>query len=153
MEETCSIRLGNQSDLQALVAFNRAMAKETEGIDLAPEVVAAGVAGLLERPEQGFYLVAEASGTVIGCLMVTHEWSDWRNGLFWWIQSVYVTPAHRRRGVYKKLYEYVKQSASRENVCGFRLYVDKENRTAQQAYEALGMRETDYKIFEALRRG
>ena len=151
MEEIFSIRLGNRQDIQSLAAFNRAMAKETEGIDLAKEIVTAGVAGLFEKPAYGFYVVAEASGEVIGCLMVTHEWSDWRNGLFWWIQSVYVAPAYRRKGVYKKLYEYVKHAASRQAICGFRLYVEKENRVAQQTYQALGMRETGYRVFEALR--
>lgn len=146
------IRPGNEDDIQLLAAFNRAMAKETEGIDLPAQVVTAGVTGLLQKPAYGFYVVAEARGEGVGCLMVTYEWSDWRNGLFWWIQSVYVKPAYRRKGIYKKLYEYLKTSASEAgNVCGFRLYVEKENRGAQQAYKALGMAETGYKMFEGLR--
>lgn len=151
MNRSISIRRGGERDIPELAAFNRAMAKETEKIDLAAEVVTAGVSGLLKKPEYGFYLIAEASGEAVGCLMVTYEWSDWRNGLFWWLQSVYVKPAHRRRGVYRALFEYVKVAAGAGNVCGFRLYVERENLPAQRTYEALGMRETSYKMFEGLR--
>ena len=152
MDRSISIRPGEERDIPDLAAFNRAMAEETEKIDLAVEVVTAGVTGLMRRPEYGFYLVAEASEAAVGCLMVTYEWSDWRNGLFWWLQSVYVKPAHRRRGVYRALFEYVKTvAAGAGNVCGFRLYVERENLAAQRTYEALGMRETSYKMFEGLR--
>ena len=152
MEEAISIRRGEARDVPDLAAFNRAMAKETEGIDLAADVVTAGVAGLLARPEQGFYLVVEAPGGAGGCLMVTYEWSDWRNGIFWWLQSVYVKPAWRRRGIYRALFAAVRAAAAGAgNVCGFRLYVEKENLAAQRTYEALGMEETSYKMFEALR--
>lgn len=146
------IRPGKERDIDDLVSFNRNMAKETEGIDLSADVVTAGVTRLLNMPQYGFYLVAERAGEAVGCLMVTYEWSDWRDGLFWWIQSVYVKPAHRRNGVYRTLYESVRKAAAGAgNVRGFRLYVEKENRTAQQAYKALGMEETGYRIFEALR--
>ncbi len=145
------IRPATERDTESLVAFNRALAKETEGIDLPVEIVSAGVASLFKQPQHGFYLVAELNGVLVGGLMITYEWSDWRNGLFWWIQSVYVAPAHRGRGIYKRLYAEVKRRAEgQENVCGFRLYVEKENRRAQQTYQALGMRETPYQIFEEL---
>ena len=128
------------------------MAKETESKELIAGVITAGVKALLAKPELGFYLMAEQHGTVAGSLMVTTEWSDWRNGSFWWIQSVYVLPANRKQGVYRRLYEFVKSEAEQnKRVCGFRLYVEKGNITAQKAYAALGMHETDYKFFEELK--
>lgn len=145
------IRPADARDAAALAAFNRAMAKETEGIDLALEMVSAGVASLLKRAQYGFYLVAEMKGEVVGGLLITYEWSDWRDGLFWWIQSVYVAPAHRGKGIYKALYAEVKRRALEDgSVCGFRLYVEKENHRAQKTYRSLGMKATDYRIFEAL---
>lgn len=152
-----TLRLADARDVDALVEFNRAMARETEEKELAPGVLTAGVESLLKNPVYGFYVVAEAADDggqtkMAGSLMVTYEWSDWRNGLFWWIQSVYVRPQFRRRGVYRKLYEFVKARAARqENVCGFRLYVEKENVVAQQTYRRLGMTETYYKMFEEVR--
>ena len=92
MAEAFTLRLAVASDAAVLARFNSAMARKTEGKDLVSEVIAAGVAGLLARPQHGFYVVAESAGEVIGALLVTTEWSDWRNGLFWWIQSVYVLP-------------------------------------------------------------
>ena len=146
------IRFAGTNDLETLVAFNRAMARETESKELLMDVVRAGVSALLEKPERGFYLVAEQHGEVAGSLMVTTEWSDWRNGTFWWIQSVYVLPGARRQGIYRRLYEFVKaEAARREDVCGFRLYVERENIPAQSTYRSLGMIETDYKLFEELK--
>lgn len=157
MNREWSLRLAEARDAQTLVEFNRAMASETEAKDLAPDVLAAGVSNLLENPRHGFYVVAEyhgapeTQGEVVASLMVTYEWSDWRNGLFWWIQSVYVKPEFRRQGIYRRLYEFVKSRAANEpDVRGFRLYVEKENRIAQQTYERLGMTETHYKMFEEL---
>jgi ribosomal protein S18 acetylase RimI-like enzyme len=155
--EEIRLRLAEARDLEALVEFNRAMALETEGRELDTGVLRAGVEGLLREPRHGFYVVAEASdgpqGEVVGSLMVTYEWSDWRNGLFWWIQSVYVTRPFRRRGIYRRLYEFVKARAAREEtVCGFRLYVERDNEIAQQTYRRLGMEETHYKLFEELYR-
>jgi ribosomal protein S18 acetylase RimI-like enzyme len=146
------VRRAGAGDARALVEFNLAMARETEAKELAPEVISAGVARFIERPEYGFYLVAEDAGRVVGSLMITYEWSDWRDGLFWWIQSVYVLPAYRRRGVYRRLYEHVKRLATQDpEVRGFRLYVERENRVAQETYERLGMSETHYKMYEELR--
>ena len=146
------IRRAQKQDAAALVEFNRAMAQETEGKDLPLEIITAGVDGLFDRPEYGFYLVAELEGEIVGGLMVTFEWSDWRNGLFWWIQSVYIRPAHRQRKIYAQMYTYVKQLAERQgNVCGFRLYVEKENERAQRVYERLGMQETHYKMYEEIK--
>ena len=154
MSDTLSIRKAQPRDADAIAAFNRAMALETEGKALIPELVGAGVRRLLADPSLGFYLVAEHEGQVVACLMVTNEWSDWRNGLFWWIQSVFVQKAWRRQGVYGSLYGHVQALAAAEpQVCGFRLYVEKDNVVAQQAYVALGMGATDYLIYEELRPG
>ena len=146
------IRRATLEDAQALADFNREMAKETENIELLPEVIAAGVKAMIERPQMGFYLVAEDQGELQASLMITTEWSDWRNGLLWWIQSVYVRPDYRRTGLYRLLYQQVKKLAETETgVCGFRLYVEHDNHVAQKTYEALGMQQTAYKIYEELK--
>jgi ribosomal protein S18 acetylase RimI-like enzyme len=148
------IRLAMPDDAQVLIEFNCAMALETENKQLLPEVIGAGVRALLANPALGFYLIAEAGGRVAGSLMITKEWSDWRNGSFWWIQSVYVRPEFRRQGVYKRLYRHVQELAARDPaVCGFRLYVERENSRAQAAYRAAGMQETRYLVFEELKPG
>ncbi len=151
MKTDIKLRRATKSDIPSLVEFNRAMAAETEGKNLAEEILRPGVAGLLDRPEYGFYLIAETDDEEprsVASLMVTYEWSDWRNGLFWWIQSVYVTPGWRRHGVYRRMYEYVQRLAATENVYGFRLYVEKDNVAAQRTYSDLGMLETHYLMFE-----
>lgn len=146
-------RVAAAHDAAVLAEFNAAMALETEGKRLLPEVVGAGVRSLLANPESGFYMVAEQDG-VVGALMITKEWSDWRNGSFWWIQSVYVRPAWRRQGVYRRLYRHVQELAAKDPaVCGFRLYVERANRQAQTTYRALGMSETRYLVFEELKPG
>lgn len=147
------IRTANENDIDALVEFNRRMASETEGKELATDVLRPGVEGLMQNNQYGFYVIAENTKdkTALGGLMITYEWSDWRNGVVWWIQSVYVMPEARQRGIYKKLYEFVKELAKREtNVRGFRLYVEKENTVAQQTYLKLGMEETYYLMFEEM---
>lgn len=152
--QSISIRRAGAPDAQALIDFNRAMALETEKKELLPEVIGAGVRSLLANPAAGFYVVAEAEAEVIGALMLTKEWSDWRNGSFWWIQSVYVRPEYRRRGVYRQLYRHVQQLAAGDAaVCGFRLYVERDNAAAQAVYRALGMGETHYRVYEELKPG
>jgi GNAT superfamily N-acetyltransferase len=151
-----SIRKAEAADADAISRFNQAMALETEGKRLIPALVDAGVRRLFEQASLGFYVVAVSSdsGQVVACLMVTHEWSDWRNGLFWWIQSVFVEGPWRRQGVYRSLYEFVREMADKDgNVCGFRLYVEKDNAVAQETYAALGMARTDYLLFEQMRMG
>ena len=143
------IRKAVESDIDALIGFNEAMAFETEGKKLFTATLRKGVEAVFDDPQKGFYLVAEDGGKAIGGLMVTYEWSDWRNAWFWWIQSVYVNPEYRGRHVYSQLYDFVKQDAQRTgNVCGFRLYVEKENAHAQRVYKKLGMEETYYLMFE-----
>jgi ribosomal protein S18 acetylase RimI-like enzyme len=143
------IRKAHKGDIDALIGFNEAMALETEGKALYTGTLRKGVEAVFEDPQKGFYLVAEDAGRVIGGLMVTFEWSDWRNGWFWWIQSVYVIPEFRGNRVYSQLYEFAKREAgSAGNVCGFRLYVEKENTHAQRVYEKLGMVKTYYLMYE-----
>ncbi len=148
------IRRGQPTDVEVLTNFNLAMARETEGHELLPEVLRPGVAAILGDPARGFYLVAEAAGEIAGALMVTSEWSDWRNGFFWWIQSVYVRPEFRRRGIYRALHEHLRHlSATEPNICGLRLYVERENQRAQTTYSRLGMHETHYLLYEELKPG
>jgi ribosomal protein S18 acetylase RimI-like enzyme len=149
-----AFRRGELRDADTIAAFNAAMALETEGKELIPEVIGAGVRRLIGMPTLGFYVVAENAGEVVACLMITNEWSDWRNGLFWWIQSVYVEKEFRRQGVYRRMYEHVRALAQGDaSVCGFRLYVEKENESAQATYASLGMKHTDYLIYEELKPG
>ena len=148
------VRLATPQDAPVLIEFNTAMALETEQKELLPDVIGAGVHSLLGNPAAGFYVVAEKDDRVVGSLMITKEWSDWRNGTFWWIQSVYVRPEARRQGVYKLLYRHVQELAAKDPaVCGFRLYVERENARAQATYQALGMKETRYLVFEELKPG
>ena len=140
-----TIRQAYASDAPAIADFNRQMAFETEHKKLLPEVILAGVNAMIANPAHGFYLVAENDNDIVGSLMVTTEWSDWRNGVVWWVQSVYIVETHRRQGIYRALYDEVKRLAADDpSVCGFRLYVGKDNVNAQKTYQSLGMEETDY---------
>jgi ribosomal protein S18 acetylase RimI-like enzyme len=145
-----NIRTAMREDARSLVEFNQAMALETEGKRLEPQTLKNGVEAVFADDKKGFYVVAESGNEIVGGLMVTFEWSDWRAGWFWWIQSVYVMPAFRGKGVYRKLYEFVMGKAKeRGDVCGFRLYVEKENAAAQAVYEKLQMDESHYLMYEA----
>ena len=143
------VRPATLDDLRTLVEFNAAMALETEGMTLDLECLRAGVAAVLDGDSRGFYFVAEDSGRVVGQLLITTEWSDWRNAYFWWIQSVYVTPEFRRRGVYRNLHNHVLvESRVQGDVCGLRLYVDRDNSVAQRVYASLEMRRSHYDLWE-----
>ena len=144
------IRPAIAADIPAIVAFNAAMALETENKQLDQAILTAGVTNLMSHADYGFYLVAESdAGETAGCLMITYEWSDWRDGLFWWVQSVYVAVPHRGCGVYRSLYDHVKQLARESgHACGFRLYVEEHNDAAQATYRRLGMHRTHYLMFE-----
>lgn len=143
------IRKAERRDASIIAKFNIAMALETENKTLEPETIQAGVLSLFEQPQAGFYVVAEVDQEIAGCLMITFEWSDWRNGTFWWVQSVYVAPDFRRMGLYSTLYLSIKEMAKDEqNICGFRLYVDKDNVAAQKTYEKLGMEPMHYLMYE-----
>ncbi len=148
------VRMATPADAETIARFNIAMARETEHKHLIPEVVARGVARLMAEPALGFYFVAESGGRIVGSGMVTTEWSDWRCGRFLWLQSVYVLPEYRRQGVFRALYGFVKAWAERQpDVCGFRLYVERDNANAQATYRSLGMSETDYRLMEEMRPG
>ena len=149
MPDAIHIRRATLSDAAFIAESNIAMASETEGMALNEDIVRPGVAAVLDNDSLGFYLVAEIDGNPAGQLMVTYEWSDWRNGLWWWIQSVYVRPEHRRKGVYTALHRHVSEAAQAAGgVCGIRLYVEQENSTAQQVYQSLDMYHTRYHMYE-----
>ena len=136
-------------DAAAIVEFQIAMARETEEVELDRDICTEGVAAVFADSTHGFYLVGEQEGQVVASTLITYEWSDWRNGVVWWIQSVYVAPEARGQGVYKGLYAYVQELANAdEDVRGIRLYVDKRNTRAQQVYARLGMNGEHYQVFE-----
>lgn len=144
-----TIRLATLDDLEHVVTFNAAIASETENKSLNLDILRPGVRAALSDPVRSLYFVAERDGAVVGQTMITVEWSDWRNRFFWWIQSVYVVPAHRRAGVFTALHEYIRNEAkSRNDVCGLRLYAYRENHRAIKTYEKLGMPVCDYVMCE-----
>ncbi len=143
------IRLAGPEDAVRLVEFNQEMAMETEGRSLDPETLKAGVEAVFSDKYKGFYVVAVETNEIVGGLLVTYEWSDWRNNWFWWIQSVYIVKQFRGKQIYSRMYDFVQQKAKDAgNVCGFRLYVEKENIHAQKVYKKLGMDESYYLMFE-----
>ncbi|MBM3981771.1 MAG: GNAT family N-acetyltransferase [Planctomycetes bacterium] len=144
-----TIRPATAADEAVLVAFNTAIAWETERKRLDPAVLSAGVRAVLADPARGFYTVAESGGEVVGQIMVTFEWSDWRNGWFWWVQSVYVAEGARRGGVFRALYRAIESRAAADPaVIGLRLYFEADNTRAQATYRALGMADTSYGMME-----
>jgi GNAT superfamily N-acetyltransferase len=147
---TAMIRMATLRDLDALVSGNVRMAIETENLTLDADTVRAGVRALLEEQVAGTYWVVEDQGVVGAQLLITHEWSDWRNRDVWWIQSVYVLPERRGRGLYRKLYEFVLEEARRAGAGGLRLYVHTSNERAQGVYSTLGMDGAHYRVFEKM---
>jgi GNAT superfamily N-acetyltransferase len=147
-----NIRSAIRQDAAALIEFNQAMALETEGKTLDSKTLTSGVEAVFSSPDKGFYVVAETeAGKICGGLMVTFEWSDWRNAWFWWIQSVYILPEARGKKIYSSLYSFVKDKArNQSDVCGFRLYVERENERAQAVYEKLGMEASHYLMYEEM---
>ena len=145
------IRSASPDDISDIAQFNIAMAQETEERQLDPETIQSGVSGVIQNHAHGFYLIAERDQVAVGSLLITFEWSDWRNGTLWWIQSVYVKPEHRRTGVFKTLYDAViSRARDAENVCGIRLYVEQENLSAQSVYQKLLMQKTPYQMYERM---
>ena len=143
------VRRAVPEDLESIVRFNAAMALETEGKVLDAEKLQEGVAAVFQCQGLGFYCVAEVAGQAVGQLMITTEWSDWRNSYYWWIQSVYVDADHRRRGVYRTLHSFVAAEAREKgDVQGLKLYVDRDNKRAQSVYTSLKMSHSNYDLWE-----
>ena len=146
---TLVLRPATPADVPVIVAFNEALAFESENTRLDPDVLAVGVLATFENPARGFYTLAERNGDVVGQIMVTYEWSDWRNGWFWWVQSVYVRDDARRGGVFRALYREIERRATEDpTVIGLRLYFDRDNTKAQATYLALGMEQKKYEMME-----
>lgn len=144
-----NIRPATPADVSVVTDFNLRLADETEHLKLDPPTVTAGVAAILGDASKGLYFLAELDGRIVGQLMITYEWSDWRNGDLWWLQSVYVHPEFRSRGVFRALFEHLTVLArARKDVVGLRLYMHHENETARRTYERLGMKRAGYEVFE-----
>ena len=143
------IRSANTADAPFIADWNIRMAFETEQRQLDAQTVSAGVTALLQDSSKGSYFIAQVAGQPVGQMLITYEWSDWRNGTFGWVQSLYIVETFRCRGIFRALFEHVNALArARNDVCGLRLYVESENTHAKQVYSKLGMRRTDYELFE-----
>lgn len=142
------VREGRLEDVGAIMEFNRRLAWETESIRLKPDVLEEGVRAVLFDPMKGGYFVACAGDKVVGQIMHTFEWSDWRNGFLWWIQSVYVEAEYRGRGVFRSLFEHLKEVAMKREGVGLRLYVEYHNHPAQEVYRKLGMEPGGYHVLQ-----
>ena len=145
------IRQAVSSDVETIARFNIALCRESESRELDPVTVAGGVRRFVSEPKRGRYFVAVIDGEVVGQTAHTFEWSDWRNGEIWWIQSVYVHPHFRSRGVFRALFAHIKELGEADlDCCGIRLYMERENETARESYRRLGFSETGYVVFERL---
>lgn len=149
MPSEVQVRIAEVRDIETIADLNTAMAWETEEKRLTPPTIRRGIRAVLDDPDYGFYVVAEVEGQVVGCLMITYEWSDWHSARFWWIQSLYVRPSFRRHGIFKHLHDFVRTKAlEHPEVCGIRLYVEQSNHVAQHAYRQIGMEPTTYQMYE-----
>jgi GNAT superfamily N-acetyltransferase len=146
------IRKATPSDSSSIIDFQLKMARETENINLAPEIVTKGVDAVFHDHSRGQYYVAESECSVVASLLITYEWSDWRNCNVWWFQSVYVVPEFRRQGIFRKMYFYIRELAEKQDIAGLRLYVETKNSRAQKTYEALGMSSEHYSFYEWMRK-
>ncbi|MGD0754985.1 MAG: GNAT family N-acetyltransferase [Bacteroidales bacterium] len=142
------IRKATCEDTSAIIDFQQKMAWETEQMTLVPEIVHNGVNAVFNDPTHGQYWVAEGKGNIVASLLITYEWSDWRNTTVWWFQSVYVLPEFRRTGIFRSMYLHIKNEAYNGGIAGLRLYVETNNSKAQHTYEALGMKSHHYKMYE-----
>lgn len=146
------IRPSNEDDEQIIAGYQVSMAKETESVDLDKSVVIKGVKAVLNDPSKGKYYVAIDDNEIVASLLITPEWSDWRNSWVAWIQSVYVVPEYRGKGVFKMMYNYILQMIKNDdNYAGIRLYVDLENKSAREVYAKLGMNGDHYQLFEQMK--
>jgi ribosomal protein S18 acetylase RimI-like enzyme len=146
-----TVRVAERKDAQKITEFQLSMAAETEDLNLPPDVLKKGVSRVFDDPSKGRYYVAESGGEVIASLMITYEWSDWRNKDVWWFQSVYVIPEFRRKGVFRIMYNHIREQSEKENVAGLRLYVESNNEPALRTYEAMGMTSEHYTMYEWLK--
>ena len=142
------LTVGNESDIAAIAQFQVDMALESEGAMLDHDKVLRGVTAAMNDSAKGSYLVARKGSEVVASLMITREWSDWNAEWYWWVQSVYVTPAHRGRGLFRAMYSKVKELAAQDGVSQVRLYVERTNLLARQVYEKVGMQECHYLMYE-----
>lgn len=147
-----TVRKAVESDAPSIIDFQLKMARETEELELDPETVNRGVYAVFQDPSRGQYYVADSSGKIIASLLITYEWSDWRNCYVWWFQSVFVMPECRRQGIFRKMYDHIKQLAEELDIAGLRLYVETMNLRAQQTYESLGMSSEHYAFYEWMRK-
>jgi GNAT superfamily N-acetyltransferase len=147
-----TIRKAVLPDAPSIIDFQLKMAWETEEMKLIRETVTKGVQAVFENRSRGDYFVAENDGQIIASLLITYEWSDWRNCNVWWFQSVYVVPEFRRQGVFRKMYNHIRQLAEDQDIAGLRLYVETKNSRAQKTYEALGMSSEHYSFYEWMRK-
>jgi GNAT superfamily N-acetyltransferase len=143
-----TIRKAIPEDAQAIIEFQQKMAWETEKMSLATDIVTKGVNAVFSNHALGQYWVAEDDGKVVASLLITYEWSDWRNANVWWFQSVYVLPSHRRTGIFRSMYIHIRNEAEKMGVAGLRLYVETNNSRAQKTYESLGMQREHYAMYE-----
>jgi GNAT superfamily N-acetyltransferase len=143
-----SIRKATPEDSSVIIDFQQKMAWETEKMTLVPEIVFKGVNAVFNDLSHGQYWIAEENGSIVASLLITYEWSDWRNCNVWWFQSVYVLPEYRRKGIFRAMYLHIKDEAGRNAIGGLRLYVETNNLNAQNTYEALGMQSLHYKMYE-----
>ena len=146
-----SIRKATSSDASPIIDFQLKMAWETEQMTLRQETVTKGVNAVFADPSRGQYYVADAGGQVVASLLITYEWSDWRNCNVWWFQSVYVLPEFRRQGIFRKMYTFIKDQAIEQGIAGLRLYVETGNTRARKTYESLGMNSEHYSFYEWMR--
>ncbi len=143
-----SIRKARQEDAPFIIDFQQKMAWETESMTLPADIITSGVNAVFSNPLLGHYWVAESNGQVVASLLITYEWSDWRNTNVWWIQSVYVHPSVRRTGIFRSMYQQIRDETEKIGVAGLRLYVETNNTRAQKTYKALGMRKEHYTMYE-----
>ena len=143
-----NITIATEQDARTISENNIKMAKETEHVTLDSHIAYDAAVNLITDPTKGFYLVAKQYGNIIGQLMITYEWSDWRNTMIWWIQSVYILKSHRKQGIYTKLYSQVRTLAKKKDISLIRLYVHNKNHLAMKTYQALGMKQTSYIMYE-----
>jgi GNAT superfamily N-acetyltransferase len=145
------IRKATTEDATVIIDFQQKMAWETEKMTLVPEIISKGVKAVFENSAHGQYWIAEENNIVLASLLITYEWSDWRNTNVWWFQSVYVLPDYRRTGIFRSMYSHIKNEADKQGVAGLRLYVESNNSRAQKTYEALGMMSEHYTMYEWLK--